>query len=46
MLFVTVEGLMCVCSAVNTKVDVRFHVDSAEWVPKRVKERLKTMVRA
>ena len=37
---------VCVCSAVNTKVDVRFHVDSAEWVPERVKERLKTMVRA
>ena len=31
MQFITVEGLMCVCSAVNTKVDVRFHVDSAEW---------------
>ena len=46
MQFITVEGLMCVCSAVNTKVDVRFHVDSAEWVPNRVKERLKTMVRA
>ena len=37
---------VCVCSVVNTKVDVRFHVDSAEWVPERVKERLKTMVRA
>ena len=37
---------MCVCSVVNTKVDVRLHVDSAEWVPERVKERLKTMVSA
>ena len=35
---------MCMRSVVNTKVDVRLHVDSAEWVPERVKERLKTMV--
>ena len=37
---------VCVCSVVNTKADVRLHVDSAEWVPERVKERLKTMVSA
>lgn len=26
---------------VNTKVDVRFHVDTADWLPDEVKERLK-----
>ena len=31
-------------SSVNTKVEVRFHVDSADWLPGRVKGRLKTMV--
>ncbi|EDV19395.1 uncharacterized protein TRIADDRAFT_17765, partial [Trichoplax adhaerens] len=25
---------------VNTKVDVRFHVDSMEWIPEWVKQRL------
>ena len=31
-------------SAVNTKAEVRFHVDSADWLPQRVKDRLRTMV--
>ena len=29
---------------VNTKAEVRFHIDSADWIPTRVKERLKSMV--
>ena len=29
---------------VNTKAEVRFHVDSADWLPQRVKDRLHTMV--
>ena len=29
---------------VNTKVEVRFHVASADWLPQRVKDRLHTMV--
>lgn len=29
---------------VNTKAEVRFHIDSAEWIPARVKGRLKSMV--
>lgn len=31
--------------AVNTKAEVRFHIESADWIPLRVKERLKSMVR-
>jgi len=31
--------------AVNTKVEVRFHVQSADWIPKRVKRRVESMVR-
>ena len=29
---------------VNTKAEVRFHVDSADWLPQRVKDRLHRMV--
>jgi peptidyl-tRNA hydrolase ICT1 len=28
---------------VNTKVDLRFHVDSADWIPDEVKKRLKEL---
>ena len=31
-------------SAVNTKVDIRFHVDSAEWIPEWVRQRLCQLV--
>lgn len=30
--------------AVSTKAEVRFHVNSADWLPQRVKDRLHTMV--
>ena len=30
--------------AVNTKAEIRFHVESADWLPQRVKDRLLTMV--
>lgn len=29
---------------VNTKANVKFHVDSADWLTERVKERLKQLV--
>lgn len=31
---------------VSTKAEVRFHVNSADWLPQRVKDRLHTMVGA
>ena len=30
--------------SVNSKAQVRFHIDSADWIPTRVKDRLKSMV--
>lgn len=46
MLIIKVLKKFTISCTVNTKAEVRFHLDSADWIPLRVKERVKAMVRA